>query len=214
MYKIVKRLIDIICSSILLIILSPLFVAVIIILRFTGENEILYFQDRVGFEEKTIRIIKFATMIKNSPNLGSKSITLRNDPRVTKVGKILRKTKINELPQLMNVLKGEMTLVGPRPQMRVDYDCYDTVAKKYISSVKPGLTGLGSIFFRDEERLLSSVNNPREYYEKFIAPEKAKLEKFYVEHRGIMLDFKIILITIFVVLFPNQRIENLKSNFK
>ena len=115
MYNFFKRLLDVIVSLITLIILLPVFLPIIIILRFSAEGEVFYFQERIGFKNSKFKIWKFATMLKNSMNIGSGSITLRNDPRVTKIGSFLRKTKINELPQIINILKGDISLVGPRP---------------------------------------------------------------------------------------------------
>ena len=115
MYKISKRLLDVFVSLFSLIILLPVFIPIIIILRFSAEGEVFYFQERYGIHNSRFKIWKFATMLKNSINMGTGSITLKNDPRVTKIGSILRKTKINELPQIINILKGDISLVGPRP---------------------------------------------------------------------------------------------------
>ena len=122
MYVFLKRLFDLILSFIALFFLFPFFLIISIILLFTGEGEVFYLQERIGFKNKKFKIIKFATMIKDSPNIGTGSITLRDDPRVLPIGKILRKTKINELPQIFNVIIGNMSIVGPRPQMERDLD--------------------------------------------------------------------------------------------
>jgi lipopolysaccharide/colanic/teichoic acid biosynthesis glycosyltransferase len=143
-------------------------------------------------------------MLKNSPGIGTGSITLRNDPRVTKVGKFLRKTKINELPQLINVLIGNMSFVGPRPQMKVDFDIYTDTVKEAISQMKPGITGLGSIFFRDEEEDLSNAMDPRAYYVDVIAPRKGSLEVWYLNHFSFMTDMKLLLLTLIVIVFPKH----------
>ena len=124
MYKLTKRFLDIIVSSISLIILLPIFTIVIIVLLSSGEGEVFYFQDRIGLNNSKFKIWKFATMLKNSLNLGSGSITLEDDFRVTKPGKFLRKTKINELPQLINILKGDISLVGPRPLVEQSFKLY------------------------------------------------------------------------------------------
>ena len=115
MYKFFKRSLDIVVSFVALVILLPFFIPIIIILKFTAEGEVFYFQERIGINNSKFQIFKFATMLKNSLNMGSGSITLQNDYRVTFIGKFLRKTKINELPQIINILKGDMSLVGPRP---------------------------------------------------------------------------------------------------
>ncbi len=124
MYPFIKRLLDIILSATALCFLMPLLVPVILILLFTGEREVFYLQKRIGYRNRPFYIWKFATMLKNSPNIGTGEITLRNDPRVTPFGKVLRLTKINELPQIINVLKGDMSIVGPRPLMEVSFLLY------------------------------------------------------------------------------------------
>ena len=110
-----KRLLDVILSACSIAILSPLFLPVILVLRFTGEGEIFFAQSRVGLGKKPMQILKFATMLKNSPDMGTGTVTLKNDPRVLPVGRFLRRTKINELPQLYNIFKGELSIKGPRP---------------------------------------------------------------------------------------------------
>ena len=115
MYHYFKRLLDIFVSLATLILLLPFFLPIIVILRFSGEGEVFYFQERYGINNSKFKIWKFATMLKNSMNMGTGSITLQNDPRVTRIGFYLRKSKINELPQIINILKGDISLVGPRP---------------------------------------------------------------------------------------------------
>ncbi len=208
MYEIVKRLLDILVGFISLIILIPFVLPIIFILKITAEGEIFYFQERIGFNNKKFYIIKFATMLKNSMNMGSGSITLRNDFRVTKFGKFLRKTKINELPQILNLIKGDISLVGPRPLVKKTFDAYDNDIKSVIYEVKPGITGLGSIVFRDEESLISSVKdeNPHDFYKRVIAPHKGKLEIWYQQNSSIGLDILLIFITAWVIIFPNSKI--------
>lgn len=201
-----KRLFDIILSLISIILLIPIFIPIILILLFTGENKVFYLQERVGFKNKKFKIIKFATMLSNSSNMGTGSLTLRNDPRVLPFGKFLRKSKINELPQIFNILIGNMSIVGPRPQMEVDFKKFPPSIQNKIYDVKPGLTGIGSIFFRDEEYLLSSVNDPHKYYRNQIAPYKGELEIWYKNNVSIILDFKLIFITAWVVIFPKSNI--------
>tara|TARA_B100001113_G_C20636331_1_gene417118 strand:- start:79 stop:540 length:462 start_codon:yes stop_codon:yes gene_type:complete len=140
--------------------------------------------------------------------MGSGSITLRNDFRVTKFGKFLRKTKINELPQILNLIKGDISLVGPRPLVKKTFDAYDNDIKSIIYEVKPGITGIGSIVFRDEESLISSVKdeNPHDFYKRVIAPHKGKLEIWYQQNSSIGLDILLIFITAWVIIFPNSKI--------
>lgn len=202
-----KRVFDLIISLIAIILLSPVFIIIIPILLLTGENKVFYLQDRVGYKNEYFKIIKFATMLKNSPSIGTGSLTLRDDPRVLPIGKFLRKTKINELPQLFNVILGDLSIVGPRPQMKVDFDKYSVEVQNRIYNIKPGITGVGSIIFRDEESFLSSSNeDPHVFYTNIIAPYKGKLEIWYQDNQSLFLDLKIIFLTILVILFPNSKI--------
>jgi len=137
MYSFFKRLLDILVSLITLIILLPVFIPIIIILRFSAEGEVFYFQERYGINNSRFQIWKFATMLKNSMNIGTGSITLQNDPRVTKIGSFLRKTKINELPQIINILKGDISLVGPRQLVVKTFSAYNEEVQSKIYNVKP-----------------------------------------------------------------------------
>src|SRR5688500_1489259 len=147
MYRYVKRFFDLLLSLIALIILSPLFIIVIILLLLTGEHKVFFLQKRIGYKNKEFNIWKFATMLKDSPNMGTGVITVRNDPRVTSVGRFLRRSKINELPQLINVLIGDMSIVGARPQMRKGFDLYPPSVQAVIYNTPPGITGIGSVIF-------------------------------------------------------------------
>jgi len=207
MYVRIKRFCDFVVALIALLILSPFFLVIMVILRFTGEGEVFYRQRRIGKNTETFGIWKFATMLKDSPNIGTGSQTLRHDPRVTSVGRFLRATKINELPQVINVITGEMSLVGPRPQVLVDSDVYPADVRAAIYSVTPGITGIGSIVFRDEELLLSQPGvDPRDFYVNTIAPYKAALELWYLEHRSLLTDARLLFLTVWVVLRPNSTI--------
>ena len=185
--------------------MSPLLVPVIVILRFTGEGEIFYLQERIGLNGKKFKIFKFATMLKNSPALGTGTVTIRNDPRVLPVGKFLRKTKINELPQLLNIFIGDMSVVGPRPLTDQTISHYSDRQRNIILSVRPGLSGIGSIIFRDEENILSSASDSLDFYKNIIAPYKANLELWYVDNRTVSTYFKVIIATIIAVIFPGGR---------
>jgi lipopolysaccharide/colanic/teichoic acid biosynthesis glycosyltransferase len=207
-YNLIKRFFDIVFSFIVLVILTPFFASVSLLLLFTGENEILYLQERIGHKNKKFKIWKFATMIKNSLSLGSGSITTVNDFRVTKVGKYLRKSKINELPQIINILKGDISIVGPRPLVENIFLFYSDEFRNKIYSVKPGLTGIGSIIFRDEESIISSITSekPLDYYKRVISPYKGKLEMWYQSKRSFVLDSQLIFLTAWVIIFPETRI--------
>ena len=208
MYSFFKRLLDIFVSITALIILSPVILPIIIILRFSAEGEVFYFQERIGIYNSKFQIWKFATMLKNSMNMGTGSITLQNDPRVTKIGSFLRKTKINELPQIINILKGDISLVGPRPLVTKTFLAYNNEVQSKIYNVKPGLTGIGSIVFRDEESIISAVKDedPHGFYKRVIAPYKGQLEIWYQENNSFFLDLQLIFMTAWVILFPNSRL--------
>jgi lipopolysaccharide/colanic/teichoic acid biosynthesis glycosyltransferase len=207
MYPVIKRLIDFFVSFIVLLILSPFLIIIIILLKFTGEGEVFYFQKRIGQNNKYFDIWKFATMLKNSPNIGTGVITLRNDPRVTWMGRFLRKSKLNELPQLINVLIGNMSLVGPRPLVQRTFDAYNDEVKAKIYLSKPGITGIGSIIFRDEEKLVSETDlDPHIYYNTVIAPYKGALELWYLKRKSLWVDMVIIFLTVWVILFPASKL--------
>lgn len=206
-YRAVKRIIDFLVALVALVILFLPLLIIVIALRLTGEGEVFYKQVRVGYLNRDFGIWKFATMLKNSPNIGTGSLTVRGDPRVTSVGRVLRATKINELPQLINVLTGEMSFVGPRPQMKVDFDIYPGHVRDTIYSVVPGVTGIGSIVFRDEELLLSQPDvDPRAFYEGKIAPYKGELEMWYLAHRSLLTDLRLMFLTAWVVFRPESTI--------
>lgn len=207
MYKLIKRITDILIATIALILLSPLLIPSIIILLFTGEHEVFYLQDRVGYKKRRFKIWKFATMLKNSPNIGTGEITLRNDPRVTRFGKFLRMTKVNELPQIINVLKGDMSIVGPRPLMDVSFKLYPEHVQEVIYNSKPGMTGIGSLIFRDEEKIVSEAQDPIAMYAT-IYPYKGTLELWYQKNASLYTDFIIIFLTAWSILFPKNQLTH------
>ena len=172
----------------------------------TGEGEIFYLQKRIGINRQSFHLLKFATMLKNSPKLLTGSITIKNDPRVLPFGKILRKTKINELPQLLNVLRGDMSLVGPRPLTEETFDGYIEIDKQIITTVRPGITGIGSIVFRDEETILYNLGSSTDIYFLTISPYKAELEKWYIQNATLINYFKIIFLTIVVLVNPQSNL--------
>ncbi len=207
MYPYFKRICDFVFSGALLLLLSPLLIPVILLLKFTAEGEVFYFQKRIGENNQYFFIWKFATMLKNSAKMGTGTITLRNDPRVTPVGKYLRKSKINELPQVANVLKGDMSFVGPRPLDDKAFNAYPEHIRNKVYLSKPGITGIGSIVFRDEERIISAAElPPREFYSKHIAPYKGALELWYLDNKSFLTDLKILFLTVWVILFPESEL--------
>ena len=208
MYNFFKRLLDITVSLLTLIILLPVLIPIIIILRLSAEGEIFYFQERYGIHNTKFQIWKFATMLKNSMNIGTGSITLQDDPRVTKIGSFLRKTKINELPQIINIFKGDISLVGPRPLVKKTFDMYSDEVQSKIYNIKPGLTGIGSIIFRDEESIISAVKDedPHEFYKRIIAPYKGELEIWYQSNNSFFLDLQLIFMTAWVIFVPSSKL--------
>jgi lipopolysaccharide/colanic/teichoic acid biosynthesis glycosyltransferase len=204
-YFFLKRIVDLLLAFIALIVLSPFLIITSIILLLTGEGEVFYLQERLGFQNKKFKIIKFATMVKNSPKIGTGSLTLKDDPRVLPYGKFLRKSKINELPQIFNVIIGNMSIVGPRPQMQVDFDKFPKETRNLIFKSKPGITGIGSIVFRDEENWISNYDGDKhQFYTDNIAPYKTQLEIWYLKHSSLLVDFLLIFITALVIVFPKS----------
>jgi lipopolysaccharide/colanic/teichoic acid biosynthesis glycosyltransferase len=202
-----KRLFDIILSVVALIICSPLLIPLSIILLLTGEHYIFYTHKRVGRYGKEFDLIKFSTMLKNSPNIGTGDVTVNRDPRVLPVGHFLRTTKINELPQLLNILIGDMSFVGPRPLTPRVFNYYTEDAKNFVIKMKPGLTGVGSIIFRDEESVIGQSKLPwEECIKQEIMPRKAEAEKWYFQHQGLLNDILLMFITGWVVLFPKSNL--------
>lgn len=201
MYRFVKRFFDFLFSLIAMIILLPFMIPLILILVFTGEHEVFYGQKRIGYKNKEFRIWKFATMIKDSPNMGTGEITLRDDPRVTKVGRFLRRTKINELPQLINVLVGDMSIVGPRPLMKKSFEQYSEEVQTVVYNSPPGITGAGSVIFRDEEKIVSESKDIQETYRK-IFDYKGRVEQWYQKKKSFYTDLMIIFLTIWSLFFP------------
>ena len=207
-YNLTKRFFDILTSGIAILILSPLLIPIIIGLRLTGEGYIFYKQERVGYNNKSFLIWKFATMLKDSPNMVGGLITTKKDPRITPMGDFLRKSKINELPQLFNIFFGHISVVGPRPLVEKIFLFYPDEFRNKIYSVKPGLTGIGSIIFRDEESIISSITSekPLDYYKRVISPYKGELEMWYQSKRSFVLDSQLIFLTAWVIIFSETRI--------
>lgn len=202
-----RRIFDILFSGLALVLLAPLLLPIMVILKFTGEGEVFYLQQRVGKNGKMFGIWKFATMLKDSSNMKNAYITIHNDPRVLPFGKFLRKSKINELPQLINILKGDISIVGPRPQVKAHLDLYPEDKLNDILSIQPGLTGIASLFFRDEETMISRSDlKPKEFYKKFIAPYKAELELWYKRNQNMYTYFTLIALTAWNVVFSDSKL--------
>jgi lipopolysaccharide/colanic/teichoic acid biosynthesis glycosyltransferase len=201
------RLFDILLSVIALVIFLPLGLLIALLLRLTGEGEVFYTQERVGKGGRKFRLLKFATMLKNSPSTGTGDVTIKNDPRVLPLGRVLRKTKLNEVPQLVNILTGDMSIVGPRPQTSKNFDYFPPEGKKLILLMRPGLTGIGSIVFRDEETIVaSSGKRLEECYAEMIGPYKAALEAWYYKRQNVITYILLIFITAWVIIFPRSEL--------
>ena len=200
------RFFDILFSGIALLLLSPLLMPIVIILRLTGEGEIFFLQERIGKSGSKFKLFKFATMLKNSPNIGTGTVTMRGDPRVLPVGTFLRKTKINELPQLLNIFFGDMSVIGPRPLTSQTFGAYSASTQGLITQVRPGLSGVGSIIFRGEEEIMYGANASVDFYANVIAPYKGALEEWFVSNKGLYIYFVAIFITLWTVFIPNTKI--------
>ena len=198
------RLLDILLSLIALVILSPLFITIALLLKFTGEGEIFFLQSRVGRNGKFFLVYKFATMLKDSPNLGTGTVTVKSDPRILPLGGFLRRSKINELPQLLNVVWGDMSLIGPRPLTLQTFSSYSKEVQRAVKTVRPGLSGIGSIIFRNEEEIMDGENSTVVFYDNVIAPYKGELESWYTEHNNVWVYLAAIFLTIWVVLIPRS----------
>ena len=201
-----ERLFDILFSSILLFCLFPFLVPIIVTLRFTGEGEVFFLQERIGKGGKNFKLFKFATMLKNSPNIGTGTVTMRNDPRVLPVGRFLRKTKINEVPQLLNICFGDMSVIGPRPLTTETFEAYSECTQRLLKQVRPGLSGVGSIIFRGEEEIMHGETASVDFYANFIAPYKGALEEWYVLNKSLYIYFVAIFVTAWAVLIPSTKI--------
>ena len=198
------RFFDVVLSGIALVVLSPLLIPIMLFLKFSGESEIFFLQERVGKNREMFKLFKFATMLKDSPSIGTGTVTMKNDPRVLPAGKFLRKTKINELPQLLNVFLGHMSLVGPRPQAPRCFDAFPVESQDIIVQVKPGLSGIGPIIFRGEEDILEGHSGTLDFYDNVISPYKGEVEAWYVGKEKLTIYFSLILLTVWAVLFPKS----------
>lgn len=202
------RFFDIVFSFIAILVLLPFMIPIMIGLKLTGEHYIFYEQERIGKGGRPFNLLKFATMLKDSPNMAGGMYTAENDPRILPMGKFLRKTKINELPQLINILKGDMSIIGYRPQVKKQYDSYPKEVKIALRKSRPGLSGIGPIVFRSEEQILQKFPTHEErdrFYKEVITPYKGQLEVWYSKHRNVLMYFRLIFMTVEVVLHPESK---------
>ncbi len=191
---IVKRIFDLFFSIIGLIILMPIFIIIAVWIKLNSSGPVIFRQVRIGRFEKSFRIYKFRTMVADAEEKGSQ-ITTGEDPRITRVGRFLRQYKLDELPQLVNVFVGDMSIVGPRPEVPRYVEMFHNQYRDVLT-VKPGLTDYAAIEFRDEEGLLRQYANPEEGYIKEVLPKKIELYKKYLTERSLGTDIKVILLTL------------------
>lgn len=199
LYRMLKRIFDIVFSVTILTLLSPILAMVAVLIKTTSPGPAVYSQDRVGQDGVIFRIYKFRTMVEKADILGT-SVTTGIDPRITSVGRILRKTKVDELPQFWNVLKGDMSIVGPRPDVPEIIDTY-TPEMREILSIKPGMTSIASLYLRREEDLLARATDPDLAYISVVVPEKIQLAMTHVHHQSIWYDLSVLVRTFFFVIF-------------
>ncbi|MDA8649045.1 sugar transferase [Alphaproteobacteria bacterium] len=200
-----ERFLDLFFSGLALLALSPLMALIILLLRFSGEGEVFFLQERIGRNGEKFKLFKFATMLKDSPNIGTGTVTMKGDSRVLPVGKFLRKTKINELPQLLNIFFGDMSVIGPRPLTAQTFGSYSLATQEVVKRVRPGLSGVGSIIFRGEEDIMHGASASVDFYDNVIAPYKGSIEEWFVENKGLYIYFLAIFMTVWVVLIPTTK---------
>ncbi|MCI7187485.1 MAG: sugar transferase [Fusobacterium mortiferum] len=203
MPKLSVRIFDLIIAIVLGVILFVPAIVIAMLVKLSSKGPVLFTQDRVGYKEKIFKIYKFRTMAIGSSKYGA--ITIGNDKRITKIGKILRKTKLDEIPQLLNIYKGDMAFVGPRPDTPEYKEYYKKVDERFFN-VMPGITGKASIYLSNEEELMAQVENPREYYIKKIIPKKVELNEYHLDNNDIFHNFKIMIETVMKVGNRNVRL--------
>lgn len=193
----IKRLFDFTAALIGLILLSPLFLVVAVLIKLTSKGPVFFRQERMGRDFRPFRIYKFRSMVVDAPKLGGQ-VTAGRDPRITPVGSLIRKTKIDELPQLINVLVGDMSLVGPRPEVPRYVQMY---ADDYrvVLSVRPGITDLASVKYRDESEILGEADDPDRVYIEQILPDKIALAKEYISRASLGYDVGLIFRTLWKI---------------
>lgn len=208
------RLFDVFFSLLAIIILLPFMIPIMIGLKMTGEHDIFYGQERIGKDGKPFKVMKFATMLRNSPNMAGGLYTEKNDPRILPMGRFLRKTKINELPQLINILNGDMSIIGYRPLVVKEFKEYKPEVKNVLAKSRPGLSGIGSIVFRNEEEILQNFESHEKkdkFYFDYIMPYKGELECWYVNHKGVLMYWRLILMTVEAVIKGSCEWKNLNG---
>ncbi len=202
-YEPIKRFFDFTAAALGLIVSAPLFALIGVLIKLDSEGSVFFAHERVGRYGRKIKVLKFRTMVRDAPQRGG-AITAGHDPRITRIGRILRKTKLDELPQLWNVLRGEMSLVGPRPEVEKYVRLWDPEQREIVLSVRPGITGLTQIRYRHEESLLAQQADPETYYRETLLPLKLHSDAEYVQKRSLWYDAWLLWRTV-VALFEKER---------
>lgn len=192
-----KRVFDIISSCIVLFLLLPLFMVIAIFIKLDSKGTVFFKQKRMGRNFRPFMLCKFRSMVMDAPKKGL-AVTSGGDPRITKIGRFLRKTKLDELPQLINVFNGDISIVGPRPEVEKYVEMFKDDYKE-ILQVKPGITDYATIEFRDEEDVLKKFQNPEDGYIKEVLPKKIELYKRYIKGKGFFVDMKLIFLTLWKI---------------
>ncbi|HYC49728.1 MAG TPA: sugar transferase [Gemmatimonadaceae bacterium] len=199
-----KRALDVIVSAIGLVLLAPLLASVAVLIRIGSPGPIFFRQERVGQHGRRFRIHKFRTMYDARTEAG-RSITVGADPRITQIGAFLRRYKLDELPQLIDVLRGDLSLVGPRPEVPAYVECYSDADRAVVLSVRPGITDRASIEFSNESELLATAKDPHSFYVNEVLPVKLRYYREYVASRSMLGDLRIIRDTFGKVFFARSR---------
>jgi lipopolysaccharide/colanic/teichoic acid biosynthesis glycosyltransferase len=191
LHEMFKRVLDCTVACLGLLLLAPLFGLIALSIKLDSPGSVFFAHERVGRYGRKFKVLKFRTMVKDAPKRGG-AITAGHDPRITRIGRILRKTKLDELPQLWNVLRGEMSLVGPRPEVEKYVELWDPQLREIVLSVRPGITGLTQIRYRHEESLLAQQPDPETYYRETLLPLKLQSDAEYVQKRSLWFDVSLL----------------------
>jgi lipopolysaccharide/colanic/teichoic acid biosynthesis glycosyltransferase len=202
LYESIKRISDCLIAATGLILLLPLMAVIALLIKLDSPGSVFFAHERVGRNGRKFKVLKFRTMVQDAPKLGG-AVTAGHDPRITRIGRLLRVTKLDELPQLWNVLKGEMSLVGPRPEVERYVQLWEPALREQVLSVRPGITGLTQIRYRHEERLLAQQPDPEKYYREMLLPLKLASDAEYVRRRSLLFDLSLLLRTI-IALFQRE----------
>jgi lipopolysaccharide/colanic/teichoic acid biosynthesis glycosyltransferase len=194
---VIKRVFDIVAVCLGLPLVAPLMFIIGVVVKITSKGPVFFLQERVGRQEKRFLLYKFRTMVDGAEAMGT-SVTTSTDPRITAVGKRMRRMKLDELPQLLNVLKGDMSLVGPRPDVPEIVKNY-TAAMRRIFAILPGITSVATLHLRDEERLLAHFSDPDRFYQEVLVPLKVELAMAHVDQQSLAFDLKVLCMTVWMM---------------